>query len=130
MTDQVPASERYKEIAALATTAAQQLRRHERERAGELGEAVAAGRQRREAADEQRKQVVEDVRKRWNAAMEALWDERWMQVKAMPEPDRSAAPSTPDASRRDVQEAFMALYKSLEKTRFAANLLSRRKKES
>jgi hypothetical protein len=130
VTEQIPASVRYKEITALATTAAQQLRKHERERAGELGEAVAAGRQRREAADEQREQVVEDVRKRWNAAMEAVWDERWMKVKPMPDPDRAAPPATPDESRRDVQDAFMALYNSLDKPRFGANLLPRRKKTS
>ncbi|MGI8309851.1 hypothetical protein [Saccharopolyspora hattusasensis] len=130
MTEQVPAADRYKEITALATTAAQQLRRHERERAGELGEAVAAGRQRREAADEQREQVVEDVRKRWNAAMEALWDERWMQVKSMPDPDPAARASTPDDSRREVQAAYMALHSALEKPRFAASLRPRRKKES
>lgn len=130
MTEQTPASVRYKEITALATTAAQQLRKHERERAGELGEAVAAGRQRREAADEQREQVIEDARKRWNAAMEALWNERWLQVTTMPEPNRAAPPATPDESRRDVQDAFLALYNSLEKPRFRANFLSRRKKES
>lgn len=130
MTEQVPAAERYKEITALATTAAQQLRRHERERAGELGEAVAAGRQRREAADEQREQVVEDVRKRWNAAMEALWDERWMQVKGMPDPDPTAQESTPDDSRREVQAAYLAFYGSLEKPRFAASFRPRRKKDS
>ncbi|MCI2423150.1 hypothetical protein MOQ72_37600 [Saccharopolyspora sp. K220] len=130
MTEQVPASVRYKEITALATTAAQQLRRHERERAGELGEAVAAGRKRREAADERREQVREDVRKRWKAAMEALWDERWMRVKGMPEPDRAAPPATPEESRREVQSAYLALHDALEKRRFTANLRPRRKKES
>ncbi|MGP4021075.1 hypothetical protein [Saccharopolyspora sp. 5N708] len=130
MTEQVPASVQYKEITALASAAAQQLRRHERERAGELGEAVAAGRKRREAADERRKQVADDVRKRWKAAMEALWNERWMQVTAMPEPDRSAPPATPEQSRREVQSAYLALHDALEKRRFAANLRPRRKKGS
>ncbi|MGW5649650.1 hypothetical protein ACWEV3_33230 [Saccharopolyspora sp. NPDC003752] len=130
MTEQIPAAERYREITARATTAAQQLRKHERERAGELGEAVAAGKQRREAADEQREKVLDDVRKRWNAAMEALWNERWMRVTSMPDPDRTAKPSTPDDSRRDVQQAYMALYNALEKPRFAASLRPRRKKDS
>ncbi|KAA5836868.1 hypothetical protein ABT337_29080 [Saccharopolyspora hirsuta] len=130
MTDQVPASIRYKELTALATTAAQQLRKHERARAAELGEAVAASQQRKDEAEERRQQVVEDVRVRWKAAMEALWDERWMQVKGMPEPDRSAPPATPEESRRDLQDAFMDLYNALEKPRFGAGLLPRRKKSS
>ncbi|MER7013993.1 hypothetical protein ABT324_21450 [Saccharopolyspora sp. NPDC000359] len=128
MTDQVPASIRYKELTALATTAAQQLRKHERARATELGEAVAAGQKRKDEAEEQRQQVVDDVRVRWKAAMEALWDERWMQVRGLPEPDRSAPPATPEDSRRHLQDAFMELYNSLEKPRFGSGILPRRKK--
>ncbi|MGW1679834.1 hypothetical protein [Saccharopolyspora sp. NPDC002376] len=130
MTDLVPASIRYKELTALASTAAQDLRKHERARATELGEAVAEGQQRKDAAAEQRDQVVEDVRKRWKAAMEALWDERWMQVKGMPDPDLTAPPATPDDSRRDVHDAFLALLNALERPRFGSGILPRRKKSS
>nr|WP_246330559.1 hypothetical protein [Saccharopolyspora hordei] len=114
----------------MATTAAERMRKHERARAAELSEVVAAGRQRKDAAEERRQQVVDDVRVRWNNAMEALWDERWFRVKGLPEPDRSAPPMTPEEARRLVQDAFLALHDALEKPRFGSGILPRRKRGS
>lgn len=121
---QVPAAVRYKQLAELATTAAQRARKQEQERAEELGELVADSGQRIEEADAHRDQVVADVRKRWNAAMEALWDERWMRGSTLPEPDPDAEPTDPDEARRAVHDAFLELLGTLEKP---SGLLGRRK---
>lgn len=126
--DRAPAVARYKQLAELATTAAERVRKQEQERAARLGEEVAGSAQHIEAADEQRDQVVADVRKRWNAAMEALWDERWMRGSALPEPDPDAGPADQDEARRAVHDAFLELLGTLEKPKFqASGLLGRRK---
>lgn len=125
---QVPAAARYKQLAELATTAAQRVRKQEQERAGELGEEVAESAQRIAEADARRDQAVADVRKRWYAAMEALWDERWMRGSRFPEPDPDAEPTDPDEPRRAVHDAFLELLRTVEKPKSqASGLLGRRK---
>ncbi|QUH00008.1 hypothetical protein HUO13_03550 [Saccharopolyspora erythraea] len=127
MTEQVPASVRYKELSAAATTAAQRMRRHEQDKAAELEESVTRGNSRKEEADQQREQVEKDVRTRWTLALEALWDERWLKVSSLPDPDLSAPPATPEESRRAVQDAFLELHDALDKPRWSAGSLLRRK---
>ena len=128
MTEQVPAAVRYKEIAAAATAAAQQMRRQDREKATELEKAVAAGDARKQQDDEQHEKHVKEIRTRWNLAMEALWDERWLEVTSLPSPNRSAPPATPEQSRRVLQDAYLELRSALDKTRWSAgSLLPRRK---
>nr|WP_228046238.1 hypothetical protein [Saccharopolyspora sp. HNM0983] len=112
----------------MATTAAQRVRKQEQERAAELGELVTSSAQRTEEADARREQVVSDVRKRWNAAMEALWDERWMRECRFPDPDPEAEPADPDEARRAVHDAFLELRGAVEKPkRQARGVLGRRK---
>ena len=90
MSKQVPASVRYKELTALAADAAEKLRQHETAKAAELAELVDAEAERLEQAEAQRDDISADVRNRWNAALHALWDERWLEIPGMPEPDPSA----------------------------------------
>lgn len=115
MTEGVPAAIRYKELTSAATTAAERLRRQENARAEELEDTVASGRRRVEDADARLEQVRADARKRWNAALEALWHERWMHVSGMPEPDHTAAVVSPEESRRAMQNALLALHRALAK---------------
>jgi hypothetical protein len=115
--ERVPASARYKEIAECATDAAKRMRRHEVEKASRLQEEVAAGHERIAEAEAQQEQVVDGVQRRWKAAMEALWDERWMQVTRIPDADPSAAPATPQESIRAVQAASLELHEALRKSR-------------
>ncbi|MHA6802235.1 hypothetical protein [Salinifilum ghardaiensis] len=116
MNGEVPAAIRYKELTALAATAAERLRRHENARAAELEEAAADASRRIEEADAQLEQVRADARKRWNAALEALWHERWFQVDGgMPEPDPHAPPQSAEESRRAVQEALLELHEATAK---------------
>jgi hypothetical protein len=126
-TPHVPAAVRYKEITAVAVDAAERMRRHEADKADRLTDEVAAGQERIAAAEEQKAQVAEGVRVRWSAAMEALWDERWMRVTPMPDADLSAAPATPEESIRAVQGAFLELHEALGKARWSAgSMLPRR----
>ncbi|GAA4885263.1 hypothetical protein [Saccharopolyspora cebuensis] len=110
------AAARYKELTALATAAGKFQRRHEQVKAVELGEVVAQGRQRIEESEAHRDEVVAEVRKRWNAAMEALWDERWFRGEGMPAPDRDAPAAPGEESVRMVQLAFLGLHEALGKT--------------
>ena len=122
----VPAAVRYKEIAATAASAADRMRKIESDRIAELSGEVAAGRERIEEAERQRAEVEESVRERWDAAREALWDERWMRVPPMPEPDTSASAATPEESLRLVRAAYRDLYDALGKRRWSGAFKSRR----
>ncbi|GAB3283257.1 hypothetical protein [Parasphingorhabdus pacifica] len=115
----VPAAVRYKEITSLATSAAKRMREVEREKATELGELVASGRARTEEADRRYEWTVQEVESRWNAAMEALFEERWMRVTTMPEADSSAVPDNPETSVNAVQKAFYDLYQAVRAPRWS-----------
>ncbi|MHA6798253.1 hypothetical protein [Bounagaea algeriensis] len=113
MTDEVPAAIRYKELTALAATAAERLRRHENARAAQLEDTAADAPRRVDEADAQLEQVRTDARKRWNAALEALWHERWFQVDGgMPEPDPQAPPQSAEQSRQEMQQALLQLHEA------------------
>lgn len=125
-TDPVPAAVRYKEIAATAASAADRMRKIESDRIADLSDEVAAGRQRIEEAERQHAEVDENVRERWDAAREALWDERWMRVPTMPQADTSAPAATPEESLRAVRGAYRDLYDALGKRRWSSAFKSPR----
>lgn len=125
-TDSVPAAVRYKEIAATAASAADRMRKIESDRIADLSEDVAAGRQRIEEAERQHAEVDENVRERWDAAREALWDERWMRVPTMPQADTTATATTPEESLRQVRAAYRDLYDALGKRRWSSAFKSPR----
>lgn len=127
MTEPVPASIRYKELTALATTAAQQLRKHERARVAELSDEVAAAQQRKDEAAAEHEKLVKDVKARWDAAIKALWHEKWMKGSVFPDPDRSASRAKPEKSIRAVQAAYLEFNEALERLRFGSGLLRRKK---
>lgn len=110
---------RYKEITAIATGAAKEMRDFERKKATELEELVASGRERTDEADRQRDWVVEEVEERWNEAMKALFEERWMRVTPMPSADRSAAPTDAQTSVNSVQKAYFDLYQAIKAPRLS-----------
>lgn len=123
MTDpQVPASSRYKEIIATATGAAEKMREHEGEKAAQLAKEVASADERIAAAEQQRDEVADGAELRWNHAMEALWDERWMRVTPMPQPDHRAQPGRAADLIALMQSAYLGLRRSLEKSRWTPTL--------
>lgn len=120
------AVERYKEIIGIATGAVDRTHELERKRAARLEDDTTVRQERTAEAEQQEEQVAEAVRLRWNAAMEALWAERWMRVTRMPAPDRSAPSATPEESIRSVQAACLELHAALGKPRWSpASWLSR-----
>ncbi|WP_019855593.1 hypothetical protein [Actinopolyspora mortivallis] len=113
------AVERYKEITALVAEAVDRLNARERERAERLEEELATGQDRVELAQRQRDEVAEGVRIRWNAAKEALWEERWMRVTQLPPPDTSAEPVPAEEAIRSVQSAYMELHEAVGQRRWS-----------
>ena len=122
------AAERYRELTALATAAGKQMRKHEREVAEELGEQVAAGEARKEESEQVRDELVAEVKQRWTAAMQVVWDERWLRSSGIPAPDRDAPDATPSESRVAVHDAFEALRDAVTKPRLPTDFLPRRRK--
>lgn len=115
----VPAAVRYKEITSVATSAAKRMREREREKAAELQELVASGRERLEEADRVHDWTVAEVRSRWDAAMEALFEERWMKVTPLPKGSPSAAPAEAETLVNSVQRAFHELYQAVKAPRWS-----------
>jgi hypothetical protein len=106
---------RYKELADVNTEAVRRMREHNRAVAEglrakltdvdrELAEAIARERVARMA-----------VRLHWEAAVEALWDERWLQVG--PQPDATTPPPGMDMAAADaaVSRTYEALRAALRK---------------
>ena len=114
------AADRYKEVAALATRSAKQLREHERAKAERLREEVEQGRERLATSEAEREEVVSGVRKRWDHAMEALFDEKWMRVTRMPPPDEGAEPLASSEAIRRVQASYLQLRETLGHPRWRA----------
>ncbi|SDK45256.1 hypothetical protein SAMN04487820_10840 [Actinopolyspora mzabensis] len=113
-------TERYKEIVALATGSAERLQELERDRVERLERELAGERDLVEQAEQQQEEVEEGVRLRWNAAMEALWEERWLRVTQLPAPDTTAEPAGAEDAIRSVQRAYLDLYEELEQGRWSA----------
>lgn len=117
------AAARYKEITSVATEAVDRMHEHERKKAAGLEDEVAAGQERIEEAQRRENEVAEGVRLRWDGALEALWNERWLRVTRMPNPDPDAAPAPAEESLRAVQVAYLALHDALNKPRWSASAL-------
>ncbi len=118
----VSAVERYKEIASLAGGAVTRMRDQDRDRVRELLAHLAASQDRMADLIEQEKLTQIGVRLLWEAAVELLWEERWMQMKPIPEPDESVPP-------RDQHDYLLAMdvaYQALEDTLQKRGLLRRK----
>ncbi|MFR9730929.1 hypothetical protein ACL03H_17020 [Saccharopolyspora sp. MS10] len=126
---EVPAAARYKEIIAAASGAAERMREHEREKSARLAPEVAAAEQRIAAAAESRDAVRAKVDQTWKEAMAALWNERWMRVTPIPDPDRRVAAGRAETLIASVQEACDALQRSLGRSRWSPSLRRSRNPE-
>jgi hypothetical protein len=122
----VPAALRYKEIAALATTAAKRMRRQETEKIEILHEELPTTRTRVDEAEKRQEDIVAAAEERWRAAMESLWEERWMRVTQFPEPDPSPGSTTTDNAVRRMQSAYFELHDALRLSRSWLPLPGRR----
>ncbi|MBW4719033.1 hypothetical protein [Saccharothrix obliqua] len=118
----VSAVERYKEVVALADTAVGRMRARDGERVAELLAALAASQDRVAALVEQEGLTRVGVRLLWEAALEALWEERWLQMKPLPDPDETVPPR----AQRDYLTAMDVAFQALEDTLQKRGLLRRK----
>jgi len=109
------AVERYKEVVALAGESVRRMRERDRERVAELLARLAASQDRVADLLEQEKMARVGVRLLWEAAVEALWEERWMRMKPVPEPDESVPPRDQDDYLIAMDTAYQALEDTLQK---------------
>ncbi|WP_016697742.1 hypothetical protein [Actinoalloteichus spitiensis] len=115
MTEPTSAADAYKEICGLVTDAVDRLRERDEQRAEQLRAELLAAEQRREAAAEREHVTRWTARLRWEAAVELLWDQRWLRMTPLPRPDRSTPYTDLDACGHEVDAAFEELKSSLER---------------
>ncbi|WP_434451120.1 hypothetical protein [Lentzea sp. E54] len=121
----VSAVERYKEIIAIATDAAARQRKLDEVRCAELAERIAATQHEIAEVRDRERVVRMGVALHWEAAVEQLWNERWLQMVTPPQPDESV-PSRPQGEyNRAMDLAYQALEDSLAKR----TLLRRKQKD-
>ncbi|WP_433267971.1 hypothetical protein ACQPZF_03010 [Actinosynnema sp. CS-041913] len=118
----VSAVERYKEVAALAGESVERMRDADRDRVRELLERLAASQDRMADLIEQEKLAQAGVRLLWEAAVDLLWEERWMRMSPVPDPDESVPPR----DQRDYLIAMDVAYQALEDTSQKRGLLFRK----
>jgi hypothetical protein len=122
MTGDLPASERYREIAGWATDAMDRMRARDRERAAELDRELSEIEQRMAQLAVQEQVVRMGVRLHWEAAVEALWNEHWLTIGPLPRPDERA----PEASHLHFDTEIGRTYHALEQSLAKRSLIRRR----
>jgi molybdopterin converting factor small subunit len=122
MSDRVPASERYREIAGWAAEAVEHMREHDRERAAELERELTRIEQRMAELAVQERVVRMGVKLHWEAAVEALWNERWLAIGPLPLPDERA----PEADHLHFDTEVGRTYRALEESLAKRSLIRRR----
>ncbi|ASO22802.1 hypothetical protein FHR81_005133 [Actinoalloteichus hoggarensis] len=113
MTEFGSAGERYKELCGTATGALAAMRAHDQRLAAELHEAVAEARDDVLRAAERERVTRLVVRLRWEAAVEALWDQRWLTMTPLPRPAAVALAYDLDECELDIDRAFDRLDEAL-----------------
>jgi hypothetical protein len=111
----VSAVERYKEIVALAAESVDRMRAADRARVRDLLVRLAASQDRMAEVIEQEQVVKLIVAVHWEAAVELLWDERWMRMTTVPDPDESVPPRDQREYNTAMDLAYQALEESLQK---------------
>ncbi|MET1075983.1 MAG: hypothetical protein ABWY11_25270 [Umezawaea sp.] len=118
------AVERYKEIIGTIGDAVTTMRAHDKSRVAELMARLAVSQDRMVDAIEREKVVKLGVALHWESAVEALWEERWLQMRPMPHPDERVPARDQNDYDAAMELAFQALEESLQK-----RSLLRRKKD-
>ncbi|MEU5694889.1 hypothetical protein [Actinosynnema sp. NPDC020468] len=119
---EVSAVERYKEIVALAAESYERMRDNDRRRVAELLRRLAETQELMARVIEQERDVRIGVSVVWDQAVEALWDERWLEMKPMPAPDESV----PRRPQNDYTGAMDHAYQQFEDALQKRSLLRRK----
>jgi hypothetical protein len=99
----VSAAREYKEVIAGIAAAAEALRERDRVRAAALNRELVRLAEAMAHAEERAALTRLGVELHWEAALEALWVESWMQLRPRPGPDRRADPAAIDALDAEVE---------------------------
>ncbi|NMH97195.1 hypothetical protein [Pseudonocardia acidicola] len=99
----------YKAIIAGITSAADELRERDRERAVELSRDLVGLDDAMVRAEERAALTRLGVHLHWEAALETLWAESWMTLRPMPAPDERVDPAHIDALDAAVEQRFIEL---------------------
>lgn len=119
------AVERYKEIIAIATDAAARQRKLDEVRCAELAERLASTQEQIAEVRDRERVVRMGAALHWEAAVEQLWNERWLQMVTFPHADESVPPRPQGEYNRAMDLAYQALEDSLAKR----TLLRRKQKD-
>jgi hypothetical protein len=106
---------RYKELADLNTEAVRRMREHNRAVAEELRERLAEVDRKLAQATERERVARMVVRLHWESAVEALWNEKWLQVGPQPGPTTPPPGVTAAVADADVGRTYEALKEALRK---------------
>lgn len=108
----------YKAVVAGITAAAEELRERDRERAAVLArELVRLGSEMLRAGEGAAMTRVA-VELHWEAALEALWAESWMQLRPRPGPDPHANPADHDGLDAELERRSADLLDAVRRRRF------------
>ncbi len=107
--------ERYKEITGLATEAVERMRQQDRERAAELERELVESQGWMAQIAEQERVVQLGARLHWEAAVKALWNERWLEMTPMPTPNRSVPEHDQLHFDAEVERTFQNLEAALQR---------------
>lgn len=115
------AAERYKQITGRVAELVERAARADRERAVVLEQEIEQAWHRLVEASERERVVRVIAETQWEAAIAALWDERWLKVRPLPRPeelppvDVAASGCGYDLNELDlrIEQAFQALEEAL-----------------
>lgn len=112
------AARRYKEITAGITAAAEALRERDRERAAALARRLVELEAQMLRAGERAALTRLGVELHWEAALEALWVESWLELRRRPGPDPAGAGADLAALDVEVEERATTLQEAARRRRF------------
>ena len=102
-------AQRYKDVVADLTAAADALRERDRQRADALARELVELDDARARAEERAALSLFAAEMAWEDALDSLWEESWMTLRPRPDPDPTADPAALDALDREVEQAAAEL---------------------
>ncbi|HEX4224893.1 MAG TPA: hypothetical protein VHZ97_21170 [Pseudonocardiaceae bacterium] len=109
------ATRRYKDVAGLNTEATERMREADRALVEKLEQQLGAAERALAEVSERERVARMGVELHWEAAMEELWDERWLKLEPMPLPAVPAPAMNPLDCDTEVGDTYAALHEALRK---------------
>ncbi|HEY4022756.1 MAG TPA: hypothetical protein VGM75_28955 [Pseudonocardiaceae bacterium] len=109
------ATRRYKDVAGLNTEAIERMREADRALTDKLNQQLRTAEQALTEVSERERVARTVVEVHWEAAMEQLWDERWLKLESMPQPAKPAPAMDPLECDAEVGRTYAVLHEALRK---------------